>query len=271
LGVLWETGVVFHHEKALKLFKRNGCKVDCEDASVGRVHFPPGLVEECLRRAPSSFHMKARDPKNNLILGGDTLHISVGPGLQAVDLDTLEMRPATRKENYDAVRILDALETIGIMTCYSPYFGFYGVPPVMAMLESDAARIRNSTKPIGFPYAQDCEIFNIQMAQAVGIDAVCNFASASPLTYYADAIEACFRFCEAGLPLNLTSGAVMGGSAPATFAGSVILASAEMIAALVLAQLIKPGIGILATDFTVPQNMQTGAPAFGCCVCRTDF
>jgi len=28
LDGLWETGVTFHHEKVLKLFEKNGCKVD---------------------------------------------------------------------------------------------------------------------------------------------------------------------------------------------------------------------------------------------------
>lgn len=193
LGVLWETGVVFHHEKALKLFKRNGCKVDCEDASVGRVHFPPGLVEECLRRAPSSFHMKARDSKNDLLIGGDTLHIGVGCGMQALDLDRWEARVATRRENYDGVTVLDALENVHALTCYIPYFGFEGVPPVMGMLESDAARIRNSTKVVVFAYSNDSEVFSIRMAQAIGMEAICNFIAAPPLTYYHDAVEACWE------------------------------------------------------------------------------
>jgi len=260
LGILWETGATFHHNKALKLFENNGCKVDFEEK---RVHFPPSLVEECLRKTPSSFHMKARDPKNNLLIGGNTLHLGVGPGMQALDMNTWEMRPATREENYNAVTILDALESVHRTSDYSPYFGFDGVPPAMSMLESDAARIRNSTKVTGFAYSNDSEIYSIQMAQAVGTEATGNFHAASPLSFYTDAIEACFRFVEAGFPLNMAGGPVMGGTVPATYAGGIIVASAELMSGLVLAQLIKPGAKLLPNDAPYPQNMQTGAPGFG--------
>lgn len=62
LEVLWVTGVMVDHERALKLFESNGCKVDHEEM---RVRIPPDLVEECLRRAPSNFHTKARDDRPN--------------------------------------------------------------------------------------------------------------------------------------------------------------------------------------------------------------
>ena len=38
LEVLWVTGVRFEHERALKLFEKNGCRVDYDEM---RVHFPP--------------------------------------------------------------------------------------------------------------------------------------------------------------------------------------------------------------------------------------
>ncbi len=58
LEVLWVTGVRVEHERALKLFEKNGCPVDYDNM---RVRIPPALVEECLRKAPSSFHCEARD------------------------------------------------------------------------------------------------------------------------------------------------------------------------------------------------------------------
>jgi len=263
LRVLWQTGVTVHHDKALRLFKKNGCKVDFEGNSVGRVHFPPGLVEEYLHKAPSSFHIKARDKKNNLLMGGDTLHLGVGCGMQALDLDSWQMRVPTRKENYDGVTVLDALENLHWLGNYTPYFGFEGVPSPMAMLESDASRIRNSSKVVGITFSNDSELFSIRMAQAVETEAIGNVTASPPLTLYTEAVEACFRYIEAGFPLHLVSGPMMGGTAPATYAGAMITNNAEIIAALVLAQLVKPGARCLVTDFAFPQNMQTGAPGFG--------
>jgi len=143
LEVLWVTGVRMEHEMALKLLEKNGCSVDYDEM---RVRIPQGLVEDCLRKTPSSFHAQTRDHKNSLMIGGNTLCLAVAPGTQTVDMDTWEPRPATRKENYDGVTVLDALPTVHFFSPYTPYFGFESVPPCMAMLESLAARIRNSTK-----------------------------------------------------------------------------------------------------------------------------
>ena len=79
LEVLWVTGVRMEHERALKLFDKNGCKVDYDER---RVRIPPGLVEECLRRCPSVFSVKARDPKNNLTVGGNTTYFGPFPGIR---------------------------------------------------------------------------------------------------------------------------------------------------------------------------------------------
>ena len=106
LEVLWVTGVRVEHEGALKLCEKNGCRVDYDE---NRVRIPPDVVEECIRRAPSSFHTKARDSKNDLMIGGDTLYLGEASNQHIVDLDTWEPRMATRKENYDNVKVSDAL------------------------------------------------------------------------------------------------------------------------------------------------------------------
>lgn len=260
LDVLEETGVRFENRKALKLFEKNSCKVNYDGM---RVRFPSGLVEECLRKCPSGFRVKARNPRNDLIIGGNTVYFRTFPGMQTVDLDTWEPRVATRKENYDAVTVLDALDNLHYIGSYTPYFGFEGVPSIMGMLESCAARIRNSTKFHQIGYSQNCEIFSIKMAKAVGMEVIGQISPSPPLTYYSDATEATFRFVEAGFPLLVGSGAICGGTAPATLAGAIISSNAEMIAEIVLIQLIKPGTRVLVSQFSFPQNMQTGSPAFG--------
>jgi len=256
LEVLWVTGVRMEHKRALQLLEKNGCRVDYQN---GRAYFPPGLVEDCLRRAPSSFPARARDPGNTLMLGGDTLYFAPAPG----QMDTWEPRTATRKEYYDGVKVLDALSTLHFFTTYTPYFGFQGVPPCMGMLESLAARVRNSSKFVVAGHSNNSEIFAISMAQALGIEVIGTCTAAPPLTFYQDAIDSAFRLAEAGMPVRVVGAPVMGGSAPATVAGSMVSNLAEVMAALVLVQLIRPGARVLVLDFAMPMNMKTGAPAFG--------
>ena len=115
LEVLWVTGVGVEYERALKLFKKNDCRVDYDEKWI---RIPPGLVEDCLRRCPSSFHVKAQDPKNDLMIRGNTLYFGPAPGQQTVDLYTWEPRTATKREFYDGVTVIDALGNLHFLCPY---------------------------------------------------------------------------------------------------------------------------------------------------------
>jgi len=71
-------------------------------------------------------------------------------------------------------------------------------------------------------YQQNCEMFTIEMAKAIGIEIMGMSLASSPLAYYGDAIESLFRFVEAGFPIMVGSGTIIGGTGPATIAGSII-------------------------------------------------
>ena len=260
LDVLENTGLRIEHKGALKLLEQNGCQVDHDQQ---RAKFPPGLVEECLRRCPGSFHLKARNPEKDLVLGGNTVYLGPAPGMKTVDLDTWDTRMPTRKEFYEAVTVLDALENVHYMHVYTPWFGFEGLPPIMCIPEVFAAQARNSDRVLRCASTNDYEIFMMQMAKVVGVDAPVSCLVSSPLTYYGEAIEALYRAVEADFPLSIGGGGTMGASAPATIAGATLTNNAELIAPIVLAQLIKPGTRVLVQDFEFPQNMQSGAPIFG--------
>lgn len=260
LEVLQNTGVRFESEKALKLFKENGCMVG-EDKKL--VKFPPGLVEECLRKCPSSFKIKGRGSSQGLNFGGNVTYFLPFPGKDTIDLETWEPKVPTRKEFYDVVKIMDALDTVHYTGSYVPWFGFKNIPPVMQMLEGDAANFRNSTLPLHCNYGNDCEIFAIEMAKALGAVNLGVVGVSPPLTYQEDACKSAFRNIEAGFPLYIQSGATYGATSPVTTAGATVTNNAELMAGIVLAQLAKPGTGILVSDFGFPQNMRSGYPVFG--------
>jgi trimethylamine--corrinoid protein Co-methyltransferase len=259
LQVLWDTGVQIESDWALGFFERHECQVDRENR---RVRFPAGLVEDCLRKVPSTFQARARDPKHDLVFGADRLHFSHGSGMQTVDLDTFEPRTPTKAEYVDCVRVLDALPTISCLGCY-PYFGYEGIPPVMAILEGVALKMQYSAKHQTACYSQDCEIFTIQMAQATGVEISGAATSSAPLTWGGEAINSARRMIEAGFPVVTIDGCIMGGTGPATAAGSVVVSNAEHLAMIVLAQLLSPGHRMLIGHFSVPMNMASGSPAFG--------
>ena len=260
LHVLETTGVKFESREALDLFTRSGCFVDRDN---NRVRFSPGIVESCLRSCPVSFTLDARDLKNTLHFGENNLYFYNSVGMQTIDLDTWEPKTPSLQDQHDGVRILDALNNLHLINTYTPYMEIEGVPPSMLLVESLASRIRHTTKAVCAGSAQGSEHFAVMMAQAAGIQIAGWVMASPPLAYFKDACAAAFRYAEAGFPIFITSGGSYGSTAPATVAGSTIVNNAELIAGVVLIQLIKPGTGIVVADFTFPTNMRTGIPVFG--------
>jgi len=260
LRVLAETGVAFHDDRALTLFEENGCQVNVEEK---RVKFPEWLVDDCLAKCPGTFRVKARDPENDLLINsGDVTYFAPSIGMKTIDLDTWEPRDATRKEFYDYITILDSLPNAHRQPSF-PYFGFAKVPQCMRLLESNAAKIRNSTKAQGEGAVLDNARWNIEMAKATGQDLFCLANPAAPLTFYENTVSAVYQYIEEGMPFHFASGPVAGATAPATISGALITNNVESIAGIILAQLIKPGAKLWVGNMTMVQNMRTGAPAFG--------
>jgi trimethylamine--corrinoid protein Co-methyltransferase len=259
LDILHKTGVTFKSEWALDFFESEECSVD---RSSMRVRFPEALVERCLRQVPSSYRVAARDPANDLILGGSTLYFTHSAGMQTVNLDTYEPQDPTKGEYVDCVKVLDALSTIDFLSCY-PYFGYAGLPPAMAIPESVALKMRYSTKHQFTCYSSDCEIFNIQMAQALDQEITGTLTCSPPLTWGDDAVQAARRMIDAGFPLATVDGNVLGGTGPATPFGNVAVCNAEHLSMIALVQLLDPGHRISVGHFACPMNMRTGSPAFG--------
>jgi len=261
LDVLETTGVRVEHDRALKLFADHGCKVDFEERMV---RIPPWLAEECLRKCPSHFKMKARDPKCDLMVGGNTLYFKHGMGMRYLDLDTWETRPATVKEHREAMIVADALDNLHLAGAYEFYTDRASIPPCIAMLENIASGIRSSAKAEHFGVVAGLEKFAIKMAKELGITIYGELGSAVPLTFFNEVVEATFLYAEAGFPVEPTVAMTAGAEGPATLAGAVVLLNAQVMASVVMAQLIKPGIGISIKHAIKPMDMRRGTPYFSC-------
>ena len=260
LRVLEETGLRIEHERALKLLKSNGGKVDFDSR---RAKFPPWLVEECLSKCPRTFRIKARNPENDVMLDENSVYFGMSCGRHTVDLDTLEPRPATKQEYRDLIIAMDALDNPQIVGPY-PLFGWEGLPSIMCIPEGFAARLRNTSKILMTAHSNNCDIFNVEMSKVAGAETIVGPNPSPPLTYGEEAIETLYRAAVNDCPLRFGyTGEVMGATSPATIAGTVVTGSATAMAGIVLAQLIKPGIRISVGGWAFPQNMRSGLIIFG--------
>jgi trimethylamine--corrinoid protein Co-methyltransferase len=264
LSVMETTGVTFDHIETLRLLADHGCRVDFKEK---RARIPGWLAEDCLRQVPSRFTVNARDPKHTLHFSKNTLYFSNSMGMSLVDLNTWAPRKPTLQENHDALKVLDSLETVHYIAPYTPYMEIQDVPPAMVMLEGMALKLRTSAKVTASAYQLGSEAFAIRMAKVAGTDLIGSVSVSSPLTYSESACKVMYRWIEAGFPLCIGSGAIMGGSGPATIAGSTVTNNVEVLAGAILAQIIRPGTGVIVADFVHPMDMRRGLPAFGAVGC----
>jgi trimethylamine--corrinoid protein Co-methyltransferase len=197
------------------------------------------------------------------MVGGNTVCFMQGMGMRYLDVETWETRPATTQEHREAMVVADALEHVHLVDAVFFYMERQGIPPVMVMLENLASGLRHSSKAEHFGYQKDCEIFAIQMAQGLGITLECEVDSAAPLAIYGPAIDAATRYIQAGFPVMPCMGIAMGAEGPVTLAGATVLAIAETMAWVVLAQLTRPGAPLLIEHGLKPMDMQRGGPRYG--------
>jgi trimethylamine--corrinoid protein Co-methyltransferase len=70
-------------------------------------------------------------------------------------------------------------------------------------------------------------------------------------------------FAQMGQPCIMTPFTLAGAMAPVTLAGALVLQHMEVLAAVTLAQLVRPGAPVLYGAFTSNVDMKSGSPAFG--------
>ncbi len=70
-------------------------------------------------------------------------------------------------------------------------------------------------------------------------------------------------FARMGQANIMTPFTLAGAMAPVTLAGALVLQHMEVLAAVTLAQLVRPGAPVLYGAFTSNVDMKSGSPAFG--------
>jgi trimethylamine--corrinoid protein Co-methyltransferase len=255
LLIMQTTGMRIEHNQALQMLADNGCNVDFEERIV---RIPPGLAEECIRKVPSAFMLRARDRDRDIMVGGDTVYFMQGMGMRFVDLGTWETRPATAAEHRDAMIVADALENTHVVDGWEIYTDRKGIPPVMGMLENLASALRYSSKTQVAGHVHDTELFAIEMAKTAETDLLPEIEHGAPLAIPVGGVEAAFRYMQANIPIVPALSVTMGATGPVTMAGAVLIQVAEMIGWVVLTQLFKPGGPLAIHHSAAPIDMRTG-------------
>ncbi len=263
LEILEQVGIHCPSEKALKIYAEHGGIVDF---SSQLVKLPSHVVMEAMSHAPRFYTMGARDPAFDLKLDGKALYCATdGCGVETIDFITRQRRQSKKEDVAAMARICDALSAIGF---FWPIVSAQDHPKTAPLHEIEAA-FNNTIKHVQSEtiMGEWTARYAIEMADVIAGNErlrrerpplsllVCSIA---PLAQDRDGLESALMFAEAGLPIGFMSMANTGSTAPATLAGTLVTADAEIISALVLLQMASPGAPVFHSMMPGVMHPRTG-------------
>ncbi|BFL47747.1 trimethylamine--corrinoid methyltransferase [Lactonifactor longoviformis] len=266
LRIMENIGVVMTYRPARDILEKGGAILDGE-----RVRFPQKMVEKELKNVPSSFTMYARNPKYNVTLNTED-SVYAGPNCPpfVTDMDR-GRRPGTLADFIEIIKICDRLKNVDIQSQIPCEPGDVEVarrPDVMLY-----NTLKYSEKPfMGSSLGYENAKRGIEMASLAfgGMEAIKEKpimasipCTLTPLAYDDSMLGALMAYAEARQPQLINSLAIAGMTAPTTLAGLVSVQNAEVLAGIVLAQLISPGTPIVYSGAGSNAEMSSGVLSIG--------
>jgi len=85
----------------------------------------------------------------------------------------------------------------------------------------------------------------------------------SPLKLVADCCRIIITGARAGIPVNVLSMAMAGGSSPVNLAGTLVVHNAEVLSGITLAQLVQPGAPVIYGSSTTAMDLRFATASVG--------
>ena len=265
--ILRDTGMEFRNDaEILDLFRDAGADVDGE-----RVRFEPGMCRAIIQAsAPRQYTQHARNPDNNVEIGGDNIVLSPVYGSPFVHDIELGRRYATLEDFTRLNKIhqmIPFLHHAGGIVCEP-----VDLPVNKRHLDMMLSHILYGDRAlfgalIGSERAED----SVAMAKILFGD---EFVDAHTVLYAVSNTNAPLVMDEAmsgslkvyarnNQAVACTPWMISGAMSPCTEAGTLAQLLAEALASCALTQLIRPGAPCLMGSFATAMSMQSGAPTFG--------
>ena len=268
LEVLEHTGLFFDDEEALEVLDGGGAVIDKKNRVA---KFPPYLVEDAIRSAPSRILLAGRNPKNDFVMERNRVGFTnFGEGVFINDPYTGEYRETTKADVAASALIADYLSEIDV---YERAVGASDAPVQTVQLHNAEAWLPNTSKH-GFMGSGNGYLTRkiIEMAAAIAGSKeklqerpIISFVTCpvSPLKLIKDSCEIIMETARADLAVNVLSMAMAGGSSPVTLAGTLVDHNAEVLGGLVLSQCTRKGTKFVYGSSTTAMDLRLAAASVG--------
>jgi len=268
--VLSTYGVKVDHDDALTRLAAAGALVD---ADTGHVRFSRELIEEALKAAPREVVAKGGDERHDLPLPHPDGSFYTSTCIQSMlyhDPESGSFVDVTKESFAEWCRLVEVLPNIDACAIQTPM----DVPAETADVHALNIQLQNTSKPLNIlaycletvPY-----FYELLLARAGSEEALrerplvfIDPTSLSPLVYKAMDLETILYSIRYGVPVAPSSLVLAGGTGPSTLAGAALLVAVEVLAMVVMTQLLEPGHPTIACAYNYTLDLATGNALMGC-------
>ena len=264
MKVMEQVGISFPHQETIAVFEAHGFRTDGD-----KVFLEEQQVLDALASVPDQFTIHALNPEKSVVVGDGFPVFAPGYGAPfLVDYEAGKREP-TMEDYHDLVRLVDALpnQDLSGHLLVEPS----DVPSETAHLLMLKAHMLHSDKPfLGSTEGQigaenTMAMAGILFGEEIGERPVTAglINSLSPLGYSDEMLRALAVYTEHRQPVIIAALAMAGSTGPITLAGLLAMQNAELLAGVVLTQLLSPTTPVLYGSTSTNIDMKTGALAVG--------
>ncbi len=251
--LLEETGVELTSPKALNLFKEAGAV-----RQEGRIKLTRDMVEKAVEKTAKNFVMKAKNRENDIFLDSKNPRVHFGTGGQALyvlrrDNGVFQKKNAVTKDLVDILRICQDLENVDFITRpLEP-----DVPDEEMDLEKTRLFLAHTNKHMNLANLIMEERLPeiISLVEDRSLISFISCVAVSPLNLVSPTVEKYMRIVEEDVPVAISSCPQAGLTAPLSEVGEIIQVNAEILSAVVLANLVRPGAKVLYRGIPITSNL----------------
>lgn len=251
---------------AVELLQSAGAQVND-----GIARIPESLARKCLASVPRDFYLYNRQGEKSVHYGGDDVQFDPGSCcVQVLDPETLEARPS---ETRDLVRIVQVAEALPQFAAQSTAVVCTDAPGEIGDLYRLLVVLQHSDKPVvtgSFSADGLRGMIDLLAADSGSPEklrqrprAVFDVCPSPPLNWSEFGSHNLLDLARAGVPAEIVSMPLAGGTAPVTLAGSVTQHAAEALAGITLHQLAGTGSPIVWGGAPAIFDMRSGGAPMG--------
>lgn len=269
IQILSEIGIQVMGANVLDLFEAAGTIVDRDEMMI---KIDQNIVDAALQTVPSEFTLTSRNPKKQIILGGNNVNFTLVAGPPFVHDQINGRRQGNHTDYCNFIKLAHHFNVITMLgnqvvapielPANSRHLDTYLANLTYSDLSFHCTAIGRGRAMDGINMMAISRGISVEeMKKSPGLMSVISVNS--PRLLDEAMADGLIAMSEHNQPVVITPFTLMGAMTPVTLPAALAQQNAEALFGIVLTQLVNPGAPVMYGAFTSNVDMRTGAPAFG--------